>query len=173
MLKKTYMVLLDSYDRPPYEDFVEMMTDCGIPESEIPPEGSSEHEDWADNWMQETWDEINDTLASKPEYKLNCIVEGVCSLWNGKVCARPRIFRSVGKALNYIYENFVDSYNEYQIVYNNGMIRVHQAHHDGFNDYTIRALTNRGLTRCLKKIGAGETGFRTYNFDCRKLDVPY
>lgn len=97
-----------------------------------------------DEYQELEW-EFNDFLELASD-ECDVILSGTLGLWNGPVEIAQLKFNSIADAVKRIvYCNFDNQISITQ--YGNEKIEVVQAHHDGTNVFTIKALSEYGVTQ--------------------------
>ena len=165
--EKKVVVLYDSSEDFPYEDYVEF---CEMNDIEPAGENSQDYWDWVSQTRSDYYDDLMSNL-SWTKIDSPVMITGSLGLWDGKHDIFPVVVKSDGYG-----KKFSDGYTGYdtpsmksaiqkccdgrdtlnvEVKFEDGKIVVYAHHHDGCNVFEIHVLSEKG---CKLSDEAAENG---------------
>ena len=152
MKKNIKYVLIDTNDKPSYEDYLDF---CAANSFEPKGEDSEDYWDYVHETQSMWYNDEMDNIKFSKENDTPVIVIGTLGLWDGRHDIYPVLCDSLHDAI----EKCVGRCDNVRVEFNNGIIEVDGYHHDGTNSFSIMKLSAEGMGKydMLKRLS--ETDF--------------
>jgi hypothetical protein len=101
------------------------------------------------NYINQDWDCFIDEITYSKLGALECVIEGVLGLWNGKYTIIP-----TNDILTNCITRCIGESDEVEIYEEDGVLKIDGYHHDGCNHFTINLASGLPLNLMNKIYGA-------------------
>lgn len=101
------------------------------------------------NYLNQDWECFIDEITYNNLGTLECVIEGILGLWDGKHIIQP-VFANLGQCIT----KCVSNGDEVEIYEEDGELKIDAYHHDGMNHFTINQENGLPLNLMNKIYGA-------------------